>query len=47
MVSTHTANNLPKIHLTILRRFFQGAMARQNITKMPNSMSTKAPSKAG
>jgi hypothetical protein len=36
MVSTHTANNLPKIHLTILRRFFQGAMARQNITKMPN-----------
>jgi len=36
MVSTQTANNLPKIHLTILRRFFQGAMARQNISKMPN-----------
>jgi hypothetical protein len=36
IVSTRTANNPPKIHLTILRRFFQGAMERQNISKMPN-----------
>jgi hypothetical protein len=35
MVSTRSAANLPKIHLTILRRFFEGTMARQNITKMP------------
>lgn len=36
IVSSWTANNPPKIHLTILRRFFQGAIERQNISKMPN-----------
>jgi len=36
MVSEGTANNIPKIHLTLLRRFFQGSVARQNISKMPN-----------